>query len=208
MAISQKILSDLQKAGHSIHQVQQELAVLAAEQVRGVQKALSNSGSAAQADTLFEAWKQSAHLAHELAEINYRLAGVYATATGETLASKKKGKQAKRRKVSALTTSAPASGKQPVLRGNNTKLLSFLERVRNREMHMVATQSQMSDGAAILLGSVAYSVGRLISMNLMEEGQTGLAESPDAVRRPRSSPGLMTVTQCFLEEGFQSRRSA
>lgn len=170
MAISPKILSTLQKAGQSIHNVQLELLVLAAEQARSVQKALSGSGKAMEADTHFQEWKQSAHLAHGLSEINERLASIYTVATGATLASDGKNAQPKRRKVRASLAGAPASGKPPVLRGNNAKLLSFLEGLLNRETHAAVTQSQMADGAAIPLGSVAYSVGRLISMNLIEEG--------------------------------------
>ena len=172
MAIPAKILSSLQKTGQSIYNVQRELVAIAAEQARDVQKALSGSGSAAQADTFFQEWKQSAHLAHELNEINERLAGVYAAATGATPASGKKDPRSKQRKARASTAGAPASGQPPVLRGNNAKLLAFVETLLNRETHVGVTQSQMADGAAIPLGSVAYSVGRLISMNRIEEGST------------------------------------
>ena len=172
MAIPPKILSTLQKTGQSIYNVQRELVALAAEQARNVQKALSDSGSAARADTFFQEWKQSAHLAHELSEINERLAGVYAAATGAMPASGKRDPGSKRRGRRANATGAAASGKPAVLRGNNAKLLSFLEGMLNRETDVAVTQSQMAEGAAIPLGSVAYSVGRLISMNLMEEGPT------------------------------------
>jgi len=172
MAVSAKTLSTLQKTGQSIYNAQRELVAIAAEQARSVQKALSGSGSAAQADTFFQEWKQSAHLAQQLKEINERLAGVYALATGATPASGEKKKRSRRREFRAGTAGATANGKSSVLRGNNAKLLSFLETLLNRETHAVVKQSRMADGAVIPLGSVAYSVGRLISMSLIEEGPT------------------------------------
>lgn len=168
MAIPTKILSTLQKAGQSIFNLQRELAALAAEQSRSVQKALSNSGSAAEADAIFQEWKQSAKLAHELKNVNDRLVALYSEATNSAPAGAK-SPRAKMQRIKAGSGVA-ATERPAVLRGNNAKLMALLEGLLNRETYVAVTQAQMAEGAALPLGSVAYSVGRLISMNRIEEG--------------------------------------
>jgi len=170
MSIPPKILSAIQHAGQAIYNTQRELATIASERSRKVHKALASEAFAAEADTFFQEWKMSVKLAQELKEINERLAAMYAAASGLSAASS--GGKSGRGKKRAKAASAAASGahSEPVIRGNNAKLLKLLQSLLNRDGHTAVTQAQMAEGAAIPLGSVAYSVGRLISMGQIEEG--------------------------------------
>jgi hypothetical protein len=170
MSIPPKILSAIQHAGQAIYNTQRELATIASERSRKVHKALASEAFAAEADTFFQEWKMSVKLAQELKEINERLAAMYAAASG--LSSATSGAKSGRGKKRAKAAPAAASGArtEPVIRGNNAKLLKLLQSLLNRDGHTAVTQAQMAEGAAIPLGSVAYSVGRLISMGQIEEG--------------------------------------
>lgn len=171
MSIPPKILSAIQHAGQAIYNTQRELATIASERSRKVHKALASEAFAAEADTFFQEWKMSVKLAQELKEINERLAAMYAAASGLSAASSgAKSGRGKKRGAKAASAAASGTRAEPVIRGNNAKLLKLLQSLLNRDGHTAVTQAQMAEGAAIPLGSVAYSVGRLISMGQIEEG--------------------------------------
>ena len=172
MTVPSKILSAIQKTGQTVYDAQRDVAAFASEQSRGLRKAISRKdASPAEVDATFAAWKAYVQLSQDLKEVNDRLAALYAAASKVSSASKgpaATGTKAKRKTRRAATPVEP-----PTLRGNNAKLLSYLSGMINRETFTGVTQALMAEGAAIPLGSVAYSVGRLIKMGVIEEGLRG-----------------------------------
>ena len=169
MTIPSKVLSAIQKVGQAVYDAQDDTVAFAAEQSRAVRKSLARSGVAAtEVDAVYADWKLSVQLAQDLKEVNDRLTAVYASASGISL--KRKGSSSTQANAVRATRRPRDPNKVVALRGNNAKLLAFLSGVLHRDTLTSVTQAQMAQGAAIPLGSVAYSVGRLISMGLIEEG--------------------------------------
>lgn len=202
MTIKKSTVSQVQKAGHAMHNAAQALSRDAFAAGKLLHQKMSADLHNPAADRLYEQWKSVAKMAQDLVQMENNLRSVYegcikiSAQLDEVVAAKPAMRsvsakpsaqvavpaQAKRRPGGRPPKKALPPGVVGVPRaGNEQRLMEHLSKVLNSTDLVQVQHQQISAATGIPAGSVSATIKRLVGKNLIVTGDSGalrLAAAP------------------------------
>ena len=181
MPVSTHTLSAIQRAGQTVFEAHSKLATATQSCAKQVGEALTTNAFAVESDDLFNSWKTLARLTQEISGMEAQLRSIFDTASalktnGIAIAPKQRRAEAPKTRRKAATK-AGRVGRTPAapgeVRGNNAKVLGFLETVLNRDGFTHIAQARIAEGANIPKGSINLAMRQLTEQKRVIEGDRG-----------------------------------
>ena len=182
MPVPTHTLSAIQRAGQTVFEAHSKLATATQSCAKQVGEALTTNAFAVESDDLFNSWKTLARLTQEISGMEAQLRAIFDTASalktnGIVISPKQRGAVAPKVKRKASTKTGSRLGRTPAapgeVRGNNAKVLNFLETVLNRDGFTHIAQARIAEGANIPKGSINLAMRQLTEQKRVVEGDRG-----------------------------------
>lgn len=198
MTIKKSTVSQIQRAGQAIHDAAQSLSRDAHVAGEKLHQKMTADLHDPQADRLYEQWKSVAKMAQDLVQMEAGMLAVYESCTKIALQidasinavpAKKSGKtQVAQTRVTAvpLTPTQPkrkpgrpskkATSKGDIgipKEGNEQRLIEHFTKVLNHTDLMKVHHQEITAATGIPSGSIAATIKRLVSKNLLVAGRRG-----------------------------------
>jgi hypothetical protein len=209
MSLSQKNLSNIQKAGQAVHSASSAIAATVSTQAQSMVSSVASQPFGVESEQAIAKFKMLARLSQGLAAVEIQLQELYSVAMELAnpvsdvivLPSIAKQKVTNANAVDVVAKPAKAikvkkSGRKAIkLTANDNKLMSYLSSILSDGNALALTGSAMSAGSGLPLGSVGVSLKKVITtgaVNQVSRGTYQLGTTPTIVAAEPVAKGSAT----------------
>jgi hypothetical protein len=204
MSLSPKNLSLIQKAGQAVHGASEAITSTVRTQAESMVASVSSQPFGDESEQSIARFKILARLSQGLVEVEAKLQELYAMATdlanpASDVIIVKAIKQRKSTNALAIDVVAkPAKAikvakvkkaglKSATLTSNDSTLLKFLQGILKAGEWTAQTGATMAAGSGLPLGSVGFSLKKILASGAVKAGERGMYQLGSAIASPEAS---------------------